>query len=191
LPPESASTLTSTSPPPSRVDLFDRWSCSGPRPRYAEHHARLAHVCGAAEGPASRAVGVGPPKKLASSMATIPRPNCLSAGISWKPSDGLKPSTPSLPFWGQGNWWQPTATVFVCLSRFRGHPICHPLPLVATALLHKRSILLGRRRAGRAARSRRFHHCPGARSRVPPPRIPSGAADRPRAKRSSRFEPSR
>src|ERR671910_3755326 len=65
------------------------------------------------------------------------------------------------------------------------------LPPVATgcdALLHKRSILLGRRRAGRAARSRRFHHCSGARSRVPPPRIPSGAADRPRAKRSSRFD---
>ncbi len=36
----------------------------------------------------------------------------------------------------------------MCLSRFRGHPICRRLPLVATALLHKRSILLGRRRAG-------------------------------------------
>ena len=42
-----------------------------------------------------------------------------------KPSDGLEPSTPSLPFWGQGNWSQPMATVFARMSRFRPLLICH------------------------------------------------------------------
>jgi hypothetical protein len=105
-----------------------------------------------------------------------------------KPSDGLEPSTPSLPcapsgkrsqpmatvFGSQGgdllqrvaahrqtpclpwnfsgNRWQPTATVFACFSRFRGGPICHRLPAVATALLHKCSILCSRWRQRRAGR---------------------------------------
>jgi hypothetical protein len=41
----------------------------------------------------------------------------------------------------RGNWSQPTATVSACFSRFRGRSICHRLPLVAPARLHKRSIL--------------------------------------------------
>src|SRR6266540_531329 len=41
----------------------------------------------------------------------------------------------SLPFWGRGNRWQPTATVFACLSRFRGGGVCHRLRPVATARL--------------------------------------------------------
>jgi hypothetical protein len=57
-----------------------------------------------------------------------------------EPSDGLEPSTPSLPCALIGNPSQPTATVLACWSRSRGTPICHRLPLVATALLHKRSI---------------------------------------------------
>jgi hypothetical protein len=40
-----------------------------------------------------------------------------------------------------GNWSQATATVFACLSRFGGRRICHRLPRVATAGLHKGSIL--------------------------------------------------
>jgi hypothetical protein len=58
-----------------------------------------------------------------------------------KPSDGLEPSTPSLPSRFCGNWSQPVATVLACFRRFRGLPICHRLPLVAPARLHKRSIL--------------------------------------------------
>jgi hypothetical protein len=58
-----------------------------------------------------------------------------------KPSDGLEPSTPSLPWNVSGNRWQPTATVFAYLSRFRLTSICHGLPPVAPAGLHKGSIL--------------------------------------------------
>src|SRR5918996_5713469 len=47
---------------------------------------------------------------------------------------------PHIPFWERGNWSQPSATVFACLSRFRGCSICHRLPPIATALLHKCSI---------------------------------------------------
>jgi hypothetical protein len=49
-----------------------------------------------------------------------------------------------------GNRSQPTATVFASLSRFRGRRICHRLPRVATAGLHKGSILscLSRIRVG-------------------------------------------
>jgi len=62
------------------------------------------------------------------------------AGLLSKPSDGLEPSTPSLPCAPIGNRSQPVATVLACWSRFRGSCICHRLPLVATARLHKRSI---------------------------------------------------
>jgi hypothetical protein len=58
-----------------------------------------------------------------------------------EPSDGLEPSTPSLPWNASGNRSQPTATVFAFLSRFRGRSICHRLPPVATAGLHKCSIV--------------------------------------------------
>ena len=59
----------------------------------------------------------------------------------FKPSDGLEPSTPSLPWNLGGNGSQPTATVFACLSRFLCWRICHRLPPVAPAGLHKGSIL--------------------------------------------------
>jgi hypothetical protein len=58
-----------------------------------------------------------------------------------KPSDGLEPSTPSLPCAPNGNWSQPTATVLACFCAFQARSICHRLPLVAPARLHKRSIL--------------------------------------------------
>jgi hypothetical protein len=40
-----------------------------------------------------------------------------------------------------GNRWQPVATDLACFRGFRRRGICHRLPLVATAGLHKRSIL--------------------------------------------------
>jgi hypothetical protein len=43
---------------------------------------------------------------------------CPFAGLFCKPSDGLEPSTPSLPWNSVGNWSQPTATVFACFRRF-------------------------------------------------------------------------
>ena len=64
---------------------------------------------------------------------------CPFAGLLCKPSDGLEPSTPSLPWNDSGNRSQPTATVFACLGRFRGRAVCQRLPRVATAGLHKGS----------------------------------------------------
>jgi hypothetical protein len=63
------------------------------------------------------------------------------AALFAEPSDGLEPSTPSLPWSAACNWSQPTATFFAHLSRFRRRRICHRLPSVATAGLHKGSIL--------------------------------------------------
>ena|SRR5438067_12485098 len=41
-----------------------------------------------------------------------------------KPSDGLEPSTPSLPCTSRGNQSQPTATVFACFGRSGAQLIC-------------------------------------------------------------------
>jgi hypothetical protein len=54
-------------------------------------------------------------------------------GAFAEPSDGLEPSTPSLPWHSRGNRSQPTATLLAYLSRFRGGPICDRLPPVATS----------------------------------------------------------
>src|SRR6266516_7000770 len=62
------------------------------------------------------------------------------AGNLLKPSDGLEPSTPSLPWNVSGKRWQPAATVFACFRHFRADPICRCLPPVATTGLHKGSI---------------------------------------------------
>jgi hypothetical protein len=63
------------------------------------------------------------------------------------PLCGAREVTPSvtrrgrpLPSRPGRNWSQPTATVLACFGRLQGRPICHRLPLVATALLHKCSI---------------------------------------------------
>ena len=53
-------------------------------------------------------------------------------------------STLPLPCAPIGNWSQPVAVVSACSSRLPGLPICHRLPLVATARLHKRSIFAAR-----------------------------------------------
>jgi hypothetical protein len=66
---------------------------------------------------------------------------CPFAGLLCKPSDGLEPSTPSLPWNDLGNRSRPTATVFACLGRFRRRAVCQRLPRVATAGLHKGSTL--------------------------------------------------
>jgi hypothetical protein len=70
-----------------------------------------------------------------------------------EPSDGLEPSTPSLPCAADGNGSQRTATVSAYSRRFRADPICHRLPTVATTGLHKGSILcsLERQRVRTAA----------------------------------------
>jgi hypothetical protein len=65
-------------------------------------------------------------------------PTC---GVFAEPSDGLEPSTPSLPWNVSGNRWRPVATDFACFCGFEGQPICQRLPPVATTGLHKGSIL--------------------------------------------------
>ena len=42
----------------------------------------------------------------------------------FKPSDGLEPSTPSLPWNVSGNRWQPVARDLACFCGFEGRPIC-------------------------------------------------------------------
>src|SRR5579859_8114676 len=58
-----------------------------------------------------------------------------------KPSDGLEPSTPSLPCAPERLPWVATGCRSARLSRFRPLPKCDPLPPVAPAWLHKRSTL--------------------------------------------------
>jgi len=42
-----------------------------------------------------------------------------------KPSDGLEPSTPSLPWNVARNRWQPMATDLACICGFGAQSICH------------------------------------------------------------------
>jgi hypothetical protein len=58
-----------------------------------------------------------------------------------KPSDGLEPSTPSLPCAPKPLPLVATGCGLACLSDFRGCPVCHWLPPVAPAGLHKCSTL--------------------------------------------------
>jgi hypothetical protein len=62
------------------------------------------------------------------------------AGAFAEPSDGLEPSTPSLPCAAKRLPWVATGCGPACLSGFRGCPICHRLPPVAPAGLHTCSI---------------------------------------------------
>ena len=48
-------------------------------------------------------------------------PTC---GVFAEPSDGLEPSTPSLPFDGSGNARQPRASDSACFRPVRGRAIC-------------------------------------------------------------------
>jgi hypothetical protein len=59
-----------------------------------------------------------------------------------KPSDGLEPSTPSLPC-GLGPLpWVADGCELACLSGYRSGAVCHRLPSVAPAWLHKRSTIV-------------------------------------------------
>jgi hypothetical protein len=61
--------------------------------------------------------------------------------FSAKPSDGLEPSTPSLPCDFGGNRWQPVAKRFGLLRRFRGSKRSHRLRPIAPPFFHNLSIL--------------------------------------------------
>jgi hypothetical protein len=77
----------------------------------------------------------------------------LKQAFRRKPSDALERSTPptmKLP----PNGGNPVAAVFACLSDFGCRPICHQLPLVAPAGLHKApSFVVG---SGYVTRARRI-----------------------------------
>jgi hypothetical protein len=82
----------------------------------------------AKEGVSARTYGVRPaqtsvrpvsPKRATRTLKKQP----ICSGFS-KPSDGLEPSTPSLPFDARGNQSQPTATDLACFRGFGGRPIC-------------------------------------------------------------------
>jgi aldo/keto reductase family protein len=63
-------------------------------------------------------------------------------GAFAEPSDGLEPSTPSLPCAPIGNWWQPVANGFGLFPSFSEPLHLPPVPLAAPARLHKCSILV-------------------------------------------------
>src|SRR5262249_49735599 len=81
------------------------------------------------------------------------------SGAFAEPSDGLEPSTPSLPCDPNGNWWQPTATVCRYIKPFLGLWRAERLPSVAPPLFHHCSIPNGRKRA------RAFAHEPALQAR--------------------------
>jgi hypothetical protein len=58
-------------------------------------------------------------------MQVDPREKAPISGAFAEPSDGLEPSTPSLPWNISGNQSQPTATVFACFRGFGAGLICH------------------------------------------------------------------
>jgi hypothetical protein len=66
-----------------------------------------------------------------------PQPSAFISKSSPVEAQMNEPSTPSLPCAPIGNRSQPMATISACFRRSRGCPICHWLPPVATALLHK------------------------------------------------------
>ena len=86
-----------------------------------------------------------------------------------KPSDGLEPSTPSLPCAPEPLPWVASGCRSACLSRFRSTAICDRLPPVAPAGLHKCSIL----RAG-IADGQRDSDVPHQRRRVLNPSLQRG-----------------
>jgi hypothetical protein len=69
-----------------------------------------------------------------------------TCGAFAEPSDGLEPSTPSLPSRPGRNWSQPTAKVWACFRQFPVQPVCDRLPLFATTGLHKGSIFCNQSR---------------------------------------------
>jgi hypothetical protein len=112
-----------------------RWVDVATNARKAGHHQQSQASRQAVPASGGRSVDAASPCR----RPTRQRKQLISTDFV-KPSDRLEPSTPSLPCAPIGNRSQPVATVLACWSRFRGSCICHRLPLVATARLHKRSI---------------------------------------------------
>jgi hypothetical protein len=65
---------------------------------------------------------------------------CRKPARRAKPSSGLEPETPSLPFDAHGNQWQPPATVSRHLKRLSRFSRGEALPPVAPPLFHTCSI---------------------------------------------------
>src|SRR5256714_1647589 len=82
-----------------------------------------------------------------------------------KPSNGLEPLTPSLPFRCARNYWRPEATDSACLGRFGRCRTCAGSPPFAPALLHKCSMLGRPSRHQHLARRRRLGLLLGGASR--------------------------
>ncbi len=66
----------------------------------------------------------------------LDKTNSGSSGLSAKPSDGLEPSTPSLPSRCSCGGAKPSAADSACFRRFRVLSVCGELRWAATALLH-------------------------------------------------------
>jgi hypothetical protein len=76
------------------------------------------------------------------SQMDLSRKPAISGDLA-EPSDGLEPSTPSLPCGLEPLPWVVGGRGLAYLSRFRGHRLCYRLPPVAPAWLHRCSISRG------------------------------------------------
>jgi hypothetical protein len=94
-------------------------------------------LCGHASGGVARRRGASRVPQMCPECVRVfnvwTTTKCRFAGTLGKPSDGLEPSTPSLPWHDLGNWSQPTATVLPSLRGFPCSAICYRLPPVASA----------------------------------------------------------
>jgi hypothetical protein len=97
-----------------------------------------------------------------------------------KPSDGLEPSTPSLPCAPKPLPWVATGCRLACLSRLGVDCICHWLPPVAPAGLHKCSMRRAHhsRRPGVTAFGPKYARAVDALAPVRPPTEEQSEADR-------------
>jgi len=78
------------------------------------------------------------------------------AGLLGKPSDGLEPSTPSLPCDPNGNRWQPVATVSSQIKPFSPGRRAERLPPAAPPLFHNCSIPIGPKTGSLTPEQRRW-----------------------------------
>jgi hypothetical protein len=88
-----------------------------------EHAIRLLDELSAGQRPRWTLVDAAWTSKPAAA-ASVDNESISQAGANSKPSDGLEPSTPSLPWNVSGKRWQPAATVLACFRHFGAQPIC-------------------------------------------------------------------
>jgi hypothetical protein len=97
--------------------------------------------------PSSTSGSQGTAEVLRGAFLDNKNPRCPGIFSLSEPSDGLEPSTPSLPCDFGGNRWQLVAKRFGLLRRFRGSKRSNRLRPIAPSFFHNLSILAGTARS--------------------------------------------